>query len=123
MYASRTHLSLTALALLSGAALVVGLPAARANSDGMAQMTMAGDTHHHGDATGFTFGAPVPAAEATCTIKITMADIAFQPAAIAVRSRETLRLGVTNSSGVDHEFTLGDAATEQAHHRETAEMM
>lgn len=78
--------------------------------------------HRHTPEAGFSFGVPAAARQANRSIRITMVDITFQPTAIAVRAGETVRFVVSNTSGIDHEFTLGDRATEQTHRKEMAEM-
>ncbi len=74
----------------------------------------------HGD--DFTFGAPGDVAKATRTVKIKMLDLSFQPSSVAVKAGETVRFVVTNTSGVDHDFTVGDAKTQAAHRKEMADM-
>jgi uncharacterized cupredoxin-like copper-binding protein len=126
MHTSHFRLHLAAIVLLSGAGMLADPPAAQARSDGMDQMPMdmeGGQNHQHAHAAGFSFGAPAKAAQASRTVKITMADMSFQPTDITVRTGETVRFLVTNTSTIDHEFTLGDDMTEQAHRKEMAEMM
>ena len=74
----------------------------------------------HGD--DFGFGAPADAAKATRVVKITMLDLAFQPAFVDVKRGETVRFDVTNTSSMDHDFTLGDTKAQAAHRSEMAEM-
>ena len=74
----------------------------------------------HGDK--FNFGTPAEVTQATRIIKITMLDLAFQPNLIQVKQGEIVRFVVTNTSQVDHDFTLGDAVTQSAHRKEMAEM-
>jgi len=121
-----SRLSLAAVVVgLAAIPLVAGPHAAAAGPDAMAPMEMGGSAHHddHSDTVHFDFGAPAPADKAARTVKIIMADVTFEPASVVVRSGETVRFVVTNTSSVDHEFTLGDAPTEAAHRKEMADMM
>jgi len=115
---------LTVAALLAGSPPVPGARAAAPAADPMANMHMDGTGYHtHADAAHFPFGAPAPADRATRTVEITMNAMTFEPATIDVQAGETVRFVVTNASTIDHEFTLGDEATERAHRAEMAEMM
>lgn len=49
-----------------------------------------------------------------------MGDVTFTPDHVEVKRGEAIRFVLTNASGIDHEFTLGDAAAETAHRREMA---
>src|SRR5690242_16619561 len=53
-----------------------------------------------------SFGAPGEAAQVSRTIAITMNDMSFAPAMLAVTSGETIRFVVSNKSAIDHEFAL-----------------
>lgn len=74
----------------------------------------------HGDE--FSFGVPADAAKATRTVPIAMRDLTFDPAFVAVKTGETVRFVITNTSTADHDFTLGDAKAQDAHRKEMAEM-
>jgi len=104
--------------LAAFAAMVAMTPAF---ADSMPTMPMGGTTGHH-HATTTQFGAPAAASEATRIVKITMLDMGFDPSELRVRPGEIVRFVITNTSTVDHEFTLGDAATEAEHRREMSEM-
>jgi len=68
-------------------------------------------------------GGPADADSATRTIEITTHDnMTFQPSHITVSRGETVAFVVTNSGQAVHEFTLGDAAMQQAHATEMAQM-
>jgi uncharacterized cupredoxin-like copper-binding protein len=68
-------------------------------------------------------GGPAAAAEADRTVEVTTLDtMAFEPSHIDVAAGETITFHVTNAGQVAHEFTLGDAAMQQAHAEEMAEM-
>jgi uncharacterized cupredoxin-like copper-binding protein len=71
---------------------------------------------------GFAFGEPGTADKANREVRITMKDIAFEPQSLTVKVGETIRFVVTNTGAVEHDFTLGDAATQAAHRKEMAEM-
>lgn len=66
-----------------------------------------------------TFGTPADPTNATRTadIKITNSALAFDPTNVQVKTGETVGFVVSNDSDVQHEFVLGDEAT-QAEHRE-----
>ena len=55
------------------------------------------------------------------TIEIAMVDIAFEPAAIEVRSGETVRFHFTNEGAVEHEATFGDETEQEEHAAEMRE--
>jgi uncharacterized cupredoxin-like copper-binding protein len=84
------------------------------------EMDHTGDHDHHGLA--FAFGAPARSKYATRTVRITVKDASFEPAALTLHAGEIVRFVVTNASGLDHEFVLGDAATQKAHRAEMASM-
>lgn len=68
-------------------------------------------------------GGPAAAAQAARTVKITTLDtMAFEPNRITVSAGETVTFVVTNSGQAVHEFTLGDAAMQQQHAQEMAQM-
>jgi uncharacterized cupredoxin-like copper-binding protein len=73
-------------------------------------------------ASAFWFGAPGKAADVDRTIRVTANDITFDPPAMQVKAGETVRFVVTNASEVEHEFTLGDAKTQEGHRAEMAGM-
>jgi len=101
--------------------LLLGLQGASAASDGdMGHMEGMG---HSAPREGFVFGEPGKVAKVTRTVKITMKDISFEPASLQIAQGETIRFVVTNSSQVDHDFTIGDVKTQKAHRKEMSEMM
>jgi len=110
--------------LAAGLALLVTAGAAFAHSDGMDDMPgMAHDAHAHTQAVSTHYGAPAPADQAKRTVKIVMGDMNFEPATLMVRPHEVVKFVVTNTSSVDHEFTLGDAAEQKAHRQEMLKLM
>lgn len=71
----------------------------------------------------YTFGEPADAADADRVIEIDANDdFTFGPEAIEVTAGETITFVVTNTGNLPHDFTLGDAATQDAHEAEMAEM-
>jgi uncharacterized cupredoxin-like copper-binding protein len=70
----------------------------------------------------FAFGAPGKAAAVDRTIRITARDVSFDIPSVTVKAGETVRFIVTNEGAADHDFTLGDAATQTAHRKEMFEM-
>jgi len=51
-----------------------------------------------------------------------MGDMRFDPAAVTVKTGENIRFVISNTSSVDHDFTLGDAAAQLLHRQEMARM-
>lgn len=118
-----TMLFVSALVLTATAASAQ-TPTTPVHADSMPAMQMDNTTSHHHDTTAqFAFGAPAQAGKATRTILIKMGDVTFDPPTVAVRPGEVVRFVITNTSSIDHEFTLGDAATEEDHRKEMADMM
>ncbi|MEX2324028.1 MAG: plastocyanin/azurin family copper-binding protein [Acidimicrobiia bacterium] len=71
----------------------------------------------------FAFGSPANAADADRVIEIrTSDDLRFEPADITVAPGETVTFRLTNDGAVDHDFTLGDQATQDRHEAEMSEM-
>jgi uncharacterized cupredoxin-like copper-binding protein len=111
---TRKSLPKLALALAATALAATFVPALAHDMNG----------HHgmHSAASGFWFGAPGKASEATRTVAIKANDLTFEPAALQVKPGETIRFVVTNASAFDHDFTLGDAPVQEAHRKEMVEM-
>ena len=107
----------TIAALYGAASVILGVHAASADG------SMQGMPHGHSPSAGFPFGAPGDRTNVDHTIRIVMGDMSFEPAAVTIEAGETVRFIVTNRSEIDHDFTLGDAATQGAHRAEMAEMM
>lgn len=78
--------------------------------------------HHAPHSDNFGFGQPSEARLAQKTVTITMNDMSFQPKTVTVKAGEIVRFAITNTSDIDHEFTLGDKTTQQAHREEMAAM-
>ncbi len=57
------------------------------------------------------------------TIEIVARDIAFSVSEIAVSQGETIRFVIRNEGMIDHDFTIGDRTTQNAHREEMMEMM
>ncbi len=68
-----------------------------------------------------TDSAAIAAAPAR-TVAITVKDQSFEPNSLSVNAGETIRFVVTNTSALDHEFVLGDAASQAAHRQAMAAM-
>ncbi|MEX1156366.1 MAG: plastocyanin/azurin family copper-binding protein, partial [Chloroflexota bacterium] len=72
-----------------------------------------------GDAGTFAWGEPAEAGKADRVIEITMSDqLRFEPASVEVRVGETVTFRVTNAGAIPHDFTLGDAETQDEHEAE-----
>ena len=118
---NRTRVSLPSLALRTAVTLAIVLLTAEtavASSD----MLMPG--MHHGQAATkkFAFGEPSKPDKADRTVTIVMTDNRFQPDKLEVKLGETIRFVLTNTSSLDHDFTLGDASIQKVHRAEMAEM-
>lgn len=71
----------------------------------------------------FGFGDPMEAADASRVIEITAHDdFTFEPASVVIAADETVTFRVTNAGLLDHDFTLGDADTQDEHDAEMVEM-
>lgn len=75
-----------------------------------------------GQVAAFRFGHPGKASQVTRTIAVTAMDYRFLPAAVDVRSGETVRFDIVNRGTVEHEFVIGDRAEQIAHDKEMAAM-
>lgn len=64
---------------------------------------------------------PAMAAQPARDIAVTMGDMSFTPDHLTVKAGETVRFVLRNDSGIDHDFTLGDAATQAVHRARMAE--
>ena len=71
----------------------------------------------------FKFGRPGDATKADKVIRITMGEMNFDPQSLRIPIGQTIRFVVTNRSEIDHDFTIGDTATQQAHRAEMLEAM
>jgi uncharacterized cupredoxin-like copper-binding protein len=109
---------MTAAPIVAAVALFIGPQTVGAHSD----MTMPGMQQGHAAAQKYAFGEPGKSNKAARTVKIAMTDGTFEPAALEVKAGETIRFLVTDTGKLDHDFTLGDAATQQAHRAEMAEV-
>ena len=70
-----------------------------------------GNGSTNGDASTPTTAGAGPADQ---TVEIRMADIAFKPDAVTVKSGTTVRFVFKNDGDLDHEAAFGDEATQQA---------
>jgi uncharacterized cupredoxin-like copper-binding protein len=78
------------------------------------------DGHNHFE---LPFGHPCDQAEVDHVIRIAMGDMSFEPQSLRVTAGQTIRFVITNRSEVDHDFTIGEPTTQQAHHTEMLEAM
>lgn len=67
-------------------------------------------------------GEAADASEATRTVEVEAFDMAFDPDRIEVEAGEVVTFAVTNTGEAVHEFFIGDAAMQQEHADEMAEM-
>ena len=71
----------------------------------------------------FTFGSPAEPADADRVIEIrTTSELVYEPSDISVAAGETVTFRLINEGNLDHDFTLGDQATQDEHEAEMAEM-
>jgi uncharacterized cupredoxin-like copper-binding protein len=56
------------------------------------------------------------------TVAVDMVDIAYQPAALAVRKGETIRFEFANTGKLTHEAVLGDAKAQDEHEKMGSDM-
>ncbi|MEK6720074.1 MAG: cupredoxin family protein [Chloroflexota bacterium] len=81
------------------------------------EMPMASDDH----AAGFSGGEPADASAADRVVEIRMLDaLRFEPASVDVKVGETITFRVINDGQITHDFTLGDAETQDKHDAEMA---
>jgi uncharacterized cupredoxin-like copper-binding protein len=74
----------------------------------------------HGD---FSFGDAAEASEADRVIEVSANDdLSFTPAVIDIAAGEVITFRVTNEAAIAHDFTLGDAETQEEHEVEMASM-
>lgn len=89
----------------------------------VAVLTPAAAAHETGH---YGFGEPGTAAEVTRTVDVTADDrdgMRFVMGLNSVRQGDVIRFVVTNRGAVDHEFSIGDAAAQQAHAMAMADQM
>jgi uncharacterized cupredoxin-like copper-binding protein len=108
-----------AAAAAAGAFLLIG-PGQSAFAHEMNDMP---GMHHGTRHERFSFGEPGNPAKIDRIVNITMGDMRFEPATVAARVDETIRFVIANKSRIDHDFTIGDVATQTKHRAEMAEMM
>ena len=111
-----------------GSVLLLGVPAGAAGigmSGGDVSMgdSMPGMNRPAAGGQHFAFGEPGNPSQVDRVISISMAEMSFDPNLLDVKIGETIRFAVTNRSEVDHDFTIGDAVTQLAHHKEMLEAM
>lgn len=113
--------SLTALSALT--VLLLGTAVAcSSDSDDAKTTTTMGMTADNADET-FAFGEPADPADADRTVDIEMLDaLAFDPSTVEVATGETITFHLTNNGTVEHDFVIGDEATQTDHEAEMREM-
>ena len=80
-------------------------------------------THAEHDSKSYWFGSPGDPSRVSRTIKVTAMDIRFEPTDLTVKAGETIKFEVTNTGKLQHEFVLGDQASQEEHEKEMQEMM
>lgn len=114
--------------LLVGTAIVVLLGGACGGDDDVGVLSSGVSTtvaDHHDDTGGhgeaISFGAAADAADADRVVGVDMSDdMRFSPDTVTVVPGETITFRLHNTGRIVHEFTLGDAATQDAHGAEMA---
>jgi uncharacterized cupredoxin-like copper-binding protein len=120
---SARGVTVAALGVLAALAAAANLtPVAAGSNQGPEAMHRHDMSTMHQPEETFWFGAPGKPAEVDRTIRVKASDISFDPPAVEVKAGETVRFIVTNASEVEHEFTLGDAKTQEEHRAEMAGM-
>ncbi len=79
--------------------------------------------HLRSAAEGFVFGEPGVPSKVDRVVTIAMRDMRFEPNELQVKVDETIRFVVVNKSDTEHDFTIGDIATQTAHRKEMVEAM
>lgn len=82
------------------------------------------DDHMDDDELGtFAFGEPADVADADRMVEIEMSDeLRFVPDEVEVAEGETITFRLHNAGKIPHDFTIGDAATQDEHDAEMADM-
>ncbi len=75
---------------------------------------IAGKDHQHGKN---LYGMPGDPKKVTRTIKLDAKEIAFNTDTIKVKKDETIRFILNNKGVQNHEFTIGDAASQNEHRK------
>jgi uncharacterized cupredoxin-like copper-binding protein len=97
------------------------IPASMSDLDPMSDTAAMSDPN--AEHTEFSFGELAEASEATRVIEITTNDnFTFDPDALTVEAGEVVTFRVTNNGKIPHDFTLGDAATQDEHEEEMQNM-
>jgi len=123
------RLFLTVLAVIAGAFVLAscgddgGESQATSNATTDGPSDEDGETHDEESAEDWAFGAQADAAEADRTVDIVMNDdFTFTPDAIEITDGETVTFSIVNEGAIEHDFTIGDEATQDEHDAEMAEM-
>ncbi|MCT9000263.1 cupredoxin domain-containing protein [Chelativorans intermedius] len=70
-----------------------------------------------------SFGKPGSAAEVDRTIELTADGMSYGIDSLQVRAGETIRFVIENGGELNHDFTIGDQATQAEHRAKMKEMM
>jgi uncharacterized cupredoxin-like copper-binding protein len=87
----------------------------------LAAASFAADARAHGEQKHSAWGSPGNAKDVTRTVKLEATEYAFSEKGLTFKSGETVKFVVTNTGGLRHEFTIGDADEQAAHGKEMAE--
>jgi len=112
-------------AVLAAALLLAACGESAATTITTTATTMAMSTGEDGDdhEMDFSFGTPADSTDATRTIEVVAGDdLRFSPSTVTVSAGETVTFRIVNSGQLPHDFTLGDAAAQEEHEAEMAEM-
>lgn len=86
---------------------------------GWAMVGLASSVYADGAGTGHVGDA----AKADRSVEVTMGDMYYEPKSIAIKAGETIRFVLVNKGQLEHEFTLGDEASQAAHRKEMLAML
>lgn len=82
------------------------------------------DAMGHGGGGGSVLGEPADEGDSDRTVVVAALDeFAYDPAEVQVDAGETITFEVTNTGELIHEFVIGDAALQDEHKQEMAEMI
>ncbi len=117
-----------AIALLFATGLTAGAYASGSGGHDHGSSSENNETTHtdgdaHVDHSGHMDGHDMHGAMPDRTIEIVARDIAFSVTEISVSQGETIRFVIHNEGAIDHDFTIGDRATQDEHREEMMAMM
>ena len=105
-------------------AILIGAVAACGSDEGDTSTSASGETGgDHGSEVHADWGAPAEPGDAVRVIEIEATDdLSFEPDQVDVAVGETVTFRITNTGVLPHDFTLGDAATQDEHDEEMSDM-